>query len=220
VASQRARLTNRLRRVSPLQARHLLARRPGAAEAHPARSRETGSDLLAARPSQGWPGKEMLKALFAFCRRKRSPAHRLPGGLRPGHRPLLVQGVDICSTRPAGHGGLGHLRHEGPCPTVAQPLDPRRLWCEGYQPEAGWAIGKGEEYEDHVYQDQVESNASTTPGEGHRAALLRPRRRRPAASWILRMKRSMKQTPTFSTNRMLFEYGEHFYRPAAAQHTG
>jgi len=37
-----------------------------------------------------------------------------------------------------------------------------------------------------------------------------------ARPWIARIKKSMKLTPTFSTNRMLYEYGEHFYRPAAA----
>ena len=27
-------------------------------------------------------------------------------------------------------------------------------WAEGYQPDAGWAIGRGEEYQDLVYQDE------------------------------------------------------------------
>jgi starch phosphorylase len=32
-------------------------------------------------------------------------------------------------------------------------------WCEGYSPERGWRIGNGEEYQDHNYQDVVESQA-------------------------------------------------------------
>ena len=32
-------------------------------------------------------------------------------------------------------------------------------WCEGYNPERGWRIGNGEEYQDHNYQDAVESQA-------------------------------------------------------------
>ncbi|MCK7512496.1 MAG: hypothetical protein MZV70_56320 [Desulfobacterales bacterium] len=32
-------------------------------------------------------------------------------------------------------------------------------WCEGYREDVGWSIGNGEEYEDHAYQDAVESQA-------------------------------------------------------------
>ena len=32
-------------------------------------------------------------------------------------------------------------------------------WCEGYRESVGWSIGNGEEYEDHAYQDAVESQA-------------------------------------------------------------
>jgi len=32
-------------------------------------------------------------------------------------------------------------------------------WCEGYSKERGWRIGNGEEYQDHSYQDAVESQA-------------------------------------------------------------
>jgi starch phosphorylase len=93
-------------------------------------------------------------------------------------------------------------------------------WSEGYQAEAGWAIGKGEEYQDHVYQDQVESSAlydllekDIVPLYYSRGVDGLPR------PWIARMRKSLKLTPTFSTNRMLYEYGEHFYRPAASYHT-
>jgi len=89
-------------------------------------------------------------------------------------------------------------------------------WCEGYRPEAGWAIGKGEEYPDHAYQDTVESSAlfdllesDVVPVFYGRAADVLPR------AWIARMKRSMRHlTPAFSTNRMLWEYAEGYYVPA------
>ena len=32
-------------------------------------------------------------------------------------------------------------------------------WDEGYSDESGWRIGNGEEYEDHSYQDAIESQA-------------------------------------------------------------
>ena len=35
-------------------------------------------------------------------------------------------------------------------------------WAEAYQPEVGWAIGEGEEYDDHDYQDDVESQRRST----------------------------------------------------------
>ncbi len=93
-------------------------------------------------------------------------------------------------------------------------------WCEGYRPEVGWAIGHGEDYEDHVYQDQVESGAlyellekDVVPLFYQRGADGMPR--------VLdrRMKKSMRLlTPTFSTNRMLWEYADRFYLPAARYH--
>jgi starch phosphorylase len=90
-------------------------------------------------------------------------------------------------------------------------------WVEGYEPGAGWAIGKGEEYEDLAYQDAVESSAlydllenDVVPVFYDRGADGLPR------GWIQRMKRSMKKlTPQFGTNRMLWEYAERYYEPAA-----
>ena len=32
-------------------------------------------------------------------------------------------------------------------------------WDEAYEPNVGWAIGRGEVYADPTYQDDVESNA-------------------------------------------------------------
>ena len=90
-------------------------------------------------------------------------------------------------------------------------------WSEGYRPEAGWAIGKGEDYPDHDYQDSVESSAlydllesDVVPVFYGRAADGLPH------AWIERMKRSMRLlTAAFSTNRMLWEYAERYYVPAA-----
>jgi starch phosphorylase len=90
-------------------------------------------------------------------------------------------------------------------------------WVEGYEPGAGWAIGKGEEYEDLAYQDAVESSAlydllekDVVPLFYERGADGLPR------GWIQRMKRSMTRlTPQFGTNRMLWEYAERYYEPAA-----
>jgi starch phosphorylase len=98
-------------------------------------------------------------------------------------------------------------------------------WQEGYQSDVGWAIGKGEDYADHNYQDYVESNAlydllenDVVPLFYQREAGDLPR------GWVARMKKSLRLLcPTFSTNRMLWEYSERYYLPAAkyyAQMTG
>jgi starch phosphorylase len=94
-------------------------------------------------------------------------------------------------------------------------------WCEAYQPGLGWAIGKGEDYDDHAYQDYVESNAlyellekEIVPLFYARGADGLPR------GWIARMKDSMRLlSPAFSTNRMVGEYADRYY-VAAAEHFG
>jgi starch phosphorylase len=130
----------------------------------------------------------------------------------------LVQGVDVWLNTPrrgmeaSGTSGMKVVPNGGLNLSI---LD--GWWCEGYQPEAGWAIGKGEEYQDHAYQDAVESSAlydliesDVVPLFYGRAADGLPR------AWIARMKRSMRLlTPAFSTNRMLWEYAERYYVPAA-----
>jgi starch phosphorylase len=93
-------------------------------------------------------------------------------------------------------------------------------WPEGYSPETGWAIGKGEDYADHAYQDHLESNAlydllekDVVPLFYQRAADGLPR------AWIARMKQSMKHlAPRFSANRMVWDYVERYYLPAARHH--
>ena len=83
----------------------------------------------------------------------------------------------------------------------------------------GWAIGAGEEYEDHSYQDEVESRMlydvlenEVVPTFYRRGADGLPR------EWIAMMKTSMmKICPEFNTNRMVEEYTERFYLPSILQ---
>jgi len=77
----------------------------------------------------------------------------------------------------------------------------------------------GEEYRDHDYQDQVESQAlydileqQIVPMFYNRDGSGLPR------EWIARMKSSIKVVcPTFNTNRMVQEYLERAYLPAMEQ---
>jgi starch phosphorylase len=93
-------------------------------------------------------------------------------------------------------------------------------WAEGYSPGAGWAIGAGEEYEDTEYQDEIESRAmyELLEREVIPAFYARTRDGTPR-EWIRMMKASMRRLcPIFNTHRMLEDYVDGFYVPAAVLH--
>ena len=90
-------------------------------------------------------------------------------------------------------------------------------WYEAYRPEVGWVVGAGEKYSDHNYQDAVESQVIYNILENEIVPLFYTRSvdNLPRA-WIRRMKNSIKwTTPRFNTDRMVAEYTEKFYKPAA-----
>ena len=93
-------------------------------------------------------------------------------------------------------------------------------WDEGYAPEAGWAIGSGEEYANPDYQDQVESEALYNLLENDVVPLFYDRDSAEIPhGWVAKMKASMaKLSPVFSTNRMVAEYAERFYIPAGKRY--
>ena len=92
-------------------------------------------------------------------------------------------------------------------------------WCEGYTPEVGWVIGAGESYEDHGYQDTVESQAIYNILENEVVPLFYSRTADDLPrAWIRRMKNSIEQiTPRFNTDRMVRDYTRKFYNPAATR---
>jgi glycogen phosphorylase len=90
---------------------------------------------------------------------------------------------------------------------------------EGYSPDVGWAIGHGEDYSDPNYQDQIESVALYDILEKQVIPLFYQRTvdnvPRP---WIQRMKSCLRKlAPLFNTNRMVRDYTEKLYLPAAAR---
>ena len=132
----------------------------------------------------------------------------------------LVQGTDVWLNTPrrpneaSGTSGMKLLANGGLNLSI---LD--GWWDEAYDREVGWAIGNGEEYGNPEYQDQVESEAlyhilenDVVPLFYDRDAAGIPR------GWLAKMKASMKRlSPIFSTNRMVAEYAERFYLPAASR---
>ncbi len=90
-------------------------------------------------------------------------------------------------------------------------------WCEGYRDTTGWSIGNGEEYEDHAYQDAVEGQALYNILENEVVPCFYERKNGDLpAAWLAKMKSSMKTAmENFSSLRMVMEYSERHYTPAA-----
>ncbi|HOD15780.1 MAG: alpha-glucan family phosphorylase [Spirochaetes bacterium] len=129
----------------------------------------------------------------------------------------LVQGVDVWLNTPirpkeaSGTSGMKVVPNGGINISV---LD--GWWDEAYNSDNGWAIGKGEEYGDLAYQDEVESlflynilEKEVKPAFYNRGLDGLPH------EWLGRMKESMKSiTSIYNTNRMVKDYTEKFYRTA------
>lgn len=165
-------------------------------------------------------GKEMLKQIVAFCQQPEVRRHVVfleDYDLVVAR--YLVQGCDVWLNTPrlgleaSGTSGMKVLPNGGLNLSV-----PDGWWREGYGQDVGWAIGRGESYADAAEQDQVEAGSlyelleqEVVPLFYARAGDGLPR------PWIARMKQSMKRlTWRFSSNRMLWEYSERYYLPAAA----
>jgi starch phosphorylase len=89
-------------------------------------------------------------------------------------------------------------------------------WDDAYDGTNGWAIGRGEEYEDTGYHDQVESQAVYQMLESEVVPMFYTRGRDGLPrEWIRRMKNAMRTVcPVFNAYRMVKEYTERLYLPA------
>lgn len=131
----------------------------------------------------------------------------------------MVQGVDVwlnTPRRPMEASGTSGMKAAANGVLNLSILD--GWWIEGYEidPNVGWAIGKGEDYSDYNYQDEVEANAlydllekDVIPLFYERGSDDLPR------NWINKMKATFRRlAPVFNTNRMVQEYCEKCYIPA------
>ena len=134
----------------------------------------------------------------------------------------LVQGVDVWLNTPRRTheaSGTSGMKATANAALNLSVLD--GWWDEGYTPETGWAIGRGEEYaqDQFDYQDKVESNAIYDLLEKEIIPLFYDRGRDGLPrGWIARMKAGMRDhAGVFNTNRMVREYFERCYWPSAGR---
>jgi glycogen phosphorylase len=167
-------------------------------------------------------GEEMIGAWLRFIRRPEVQGRIV---FVPDYDLLLaeylVQGVDLWVNTPrrpweaCGTSGMKVLVNGG---LNLSELD--GWWAEAYSPDVGWALGDGQEHGDDPAWDAAE--AATLYARLEReivpAFYSRDARGMPTA-WIARMRESMARlTPQFSANRVVREYTEQHYLPAAARY--
>jgi len=134
----------------------------------------------------------------------------------------MVQGADVwlnTPRRPLEACGTSGMKAAANGALNLSVLD--GWWDEGYLGDNGWAIGWREEYENTDYQDDIESRAlydlleeSVAPLFYERGLDDMPR------GWIMMVKRSIQTVcPAFNSHRMVTDYIETSYVPAAGNYT-
>ncbi len=167
-------------------------------------------------------GKEIVQQWARFVQRPEVRAHAV--FLEDYDISLaqeLVQGVDVWINTPrrpweaCGTSGMKVLVNGG---LNLSELD--GWWAEAYSPEVGWALGNSEPGHDaswdaheaeqlyHLLEEQVVPEFYNRDEHGI------------PSQWVQRMRASMSRlTPQFSTNRMVQEYVEQLYLPAARDYS-
>ncbi len=164
------------------------------------------------------PGKELIRQVVQMARR---PELRRRIVFLEDYDQVvaryLVQGVDVWLNTPrrpleaSGTSGMKVAFNGGLNLSI---LD--GWWDEAYTSSVGWAIGKGEEYTDHGYQDRVEASALYDLLENEVVPLFYKRGADNLPSgWITMMRASIAALcPVFNTNRMVHQYHVEAYEPA------
>jgi starch phosphorylase len=166
------------------------------------------------------PGRQLVRAWSQFLRRP--PVRRRAVFVEDYDMVVateLVRGVDLWINTPrrpweaSGTSGMKILVNGG---LNLSELD--GWWAEAYRPELGWALGDGAEHDQDPEWDRAEAQTlyELLEREVANAFYDRDADGLPQA-WLARMRRSMARlTSHFSTNRMVREYTERYYLPAAA----
>ena len=173
-----------------------------------------------AHPADG-EGQALIREWISFIRRPEAREHilflsdydmQLTGS--------LVQGVDVWLNTPrrpweaSGTSGMKVLVNGG---LNLSEVD--GWWAEAYTPEAGWALGDGQEHTDPGWDAQeAEQLYDILEREVVPEFYARDEHGLPAA-WVERVRESAARlTPRFSATRTVKEYTELHYLPAAGNY--
>lgn len=134
---------------------------------------------------------------------------------------VLVQGVDVWLNTPrrpyeaCGTSGMKVVPNGGLNISV---LD--GWWAEAYRPGVGWQIGDGQEFAHADYQDDYDAECLYSLLEKEVIPLFYDRDWEGLSrGWVAMMKNSIRHlAPVFSGDRMVKQYVERFYLPAAAHY--
>jgi glycogen phosphorylase len=171
---------------------------------------------------QDQPGKELIQKIYELSRQERFRRRMVfLEDYDTTTARYLVQGCDVWLNnplRPQEASGTSGMKAAANGVLNLSTLD--GWWDEAYQSDLGWAIGRGETYDNPQYQSQVEAEAlygllehEVVPDYYDRSVDGLPRR------WIARMKRSIQELcHFFNTHRMVGEYTIKFYLQALSHY--
>ncbi len=130
---------------------------------------------------------------------------------------LMVQGVDVWLNNPLppleACGTSGMKAAINGCLNLSI-LD--GWWCEGSSGDNGWTIGRGEQYKEREYQDEVESRNIYNLLEQEIVPLFYDRGiDNIPREWVAMMKNCLRSIcPKFNSHRMIENYTDLFYMPS------
>lgn len=167
-------------------------------------------------------GKALIRQVFEFAERE-DVRHRIvfleDYDMRVTGR--MVQGVDVWLNTPrrpmeaSGTSGMKVLPNGGLNLSVRDGW-----WAEAYSPEVGWAIGDGWEDPNLDFQDARDAESLYALLEQEVIPLYYQRGRDGIPhGWLAKVKESMRRLcAEFSTNRMVRQYVDEHYLPAARRY--
>jgi len=161
------------------------------------------------------PGKELIREMIHFANRP-DVRHRFvfiqDYNIRVAR--MMLRGCDVwlnTPRRPLEACGTSGMKGIPNGVLNLSTLD--GWWDEGYQQDYGWAIGRGETYEDHALQDEVESRDIYNILEREVVPLFYDRGLdNLPQGWVKKMKAAMQDLcPVFHSHRMVQDYDGQFY---------